>query len=74
MDEEHRPHPKCWTGRHYEHICHVPTGQPCIEDGCERAAGTLWGPNWCVVHDVERLARVSAGLQDLQRSIAKRTA
>ena len=71
MDEEVRPHPKCWTGRHYEHSCHVPSGKTCVEAGCERAAGTLWGPHWCVAHDVERLAYLSAGLQDLQRAFAK---
>lgn len=49
-------HPKCIDG----HICQEPSGQPCIEQGCDEPAGTLWGPLWCPDHDSERLDRISA--------------
>ncbi len=56
-----RSHPKCWTGDHYEHICQVPSGHPCVD--CGAPAGTKWGPMWCPPCDVIRLDRVSASLE-----------
>ena len=49
-------HPNCIDG----HICQRPSGRTCIEAGCTRRAGTLWGPYWCPEHDKERLDRISA--------------
>lgn len=51
------------------HICHQASGRRCIEDGCENAAGTLWGPLWCPEHDVERLDRITASLEDIRTSL-----
>jgi hypothetical protein len=41
------------------------TGKPCIETGCERPAGTWWSPHWCFEHNVERMDRISASLDDI---------
>ena len=40
------------------------TGKPCIEKGCEEPAGTAWGPHWCFAHNVARLDRISANLNE----------
>ena len=59
-------HQQCWAGAGYEHVCQEPSGKPCIERGCDEAAGTWWGPHWCPAHDVERLDRVSAGFASIR--------
>lgn len=40
------------------------TGKQCVEKGCKKPAGTWWSPHWCFEHNVERMKRVSAGLND----------
>lgn len=40
------------------------TGKACVEKGCKKPAGTWWSPAWCFDHNVERMKRVSAGLDD----------
>lgn len=40
------------------------TGKPCIENGCEAPAGTRWSPLWCFAHNVARMKRITAGLED----------
>lgn len=62
-----RPHLACWDGKEetYQHICQVPTGQTCIEDGCENPAGTWWTHLWCPDCDVVRLNRITAQFQKL---------
>lgn len=50
------------------HVCQVPSGLKCVESGCDRDAGTLWGPSWCPEHDEERLARISREMQALRES------
>lgn len=40
------------------------TGEACIEKGCTKPAGTFWSPLWCFDHNVERMNRVTAGLND----------
>ncbi|MGW1422677.1 hypothetical protein ACWAT4_21485 [Bradyrhizobium manausense] len=40
------------------------TGKQCIEKGCKKPAGTWWSPHWCFDHNVERMQRISAGLND----------
>jgi hypothetical protein len=52
-----RSHPHCHTES--GHDCQQPSGATCIEDGCEAAAGTDWGPYWCPEHDEARLDRLS---------------
>jgi hypothetical protein len=39
------------------------TGKKCIE--CEKPAGTAWGPFWCFEHNVSRMKRISAQLDQL---------
>lgn len=43
------------------------TGKPCVVKGCEKPAGTWWGPSWCFEHNVERLDRISVSLDDFAR-------
>ena len=40
-------------------------GNSCIENGCERPAGTAWSPYWCFEHNVERMERVVRQLTEL---------
>lgn len=40
------------------------TGKPCIEKGCKAKAGTWWSPLWCMEHNVARMKRITAGLED----------
>ena len=56
-----RSHPNCWTGDHYQHACHQPSGRPCVD--CGAPAGTPWGPYWCPDCDVKRLDRITAQLE-----------
>lgn len=58
---EGRAHPNCHGPD--GHICQKPSGARCVEAGCNEPAGTLWGPLWCPEHDMERLDRVTAGLE-----------
>lgn len=68
-----RSHPKCWTGDGYVHdACRKPSGYVCDASGCVEEAGTLWGPLWCPVHDVERLDRVSEGLGGLAEALKRK--
>lgn len=54
-------HPDCDNG----HVCAQPSGWVCIETGCQKAAGTFWGPYWCPEHDKERLDRISAQFEEM---------
>ena len=56
-----RAHPNCHGPD--GHVCQKPSGVRCVEAGCNEPAGTLWGDLWCPAHDMERLDRVSAGLE-----------
>lgn len=40
------------------------TGKTCAEKGCEKPAGTFWGPLWCFDHNVERMRRITSALDD----------
>jgi hypothetical protein len=62
-------HPNC---KGPEHVCHKPSGRPCLEPGCNKPAGTLWGPMWCPEHDRERLDRIDTQLSDLVASFNRR--
>ncbi len=41
------------------------TGKACREVGCVNPAGTAWSPYWCFEHNVARLKRISAQLDDI---------
>lgn len=43
------------------------TGKPCVVKGCKAPAGTWWGPHWCHKHNVERMDRISANLEDFAK-------
>lgn len=60
-------HPNC--ERPNRHICQKPSGRTCIEAGCDRSAGTLWGPLWCPEHDAERLDRIAAGFDAISEQL-----
>jgi hypothetical protein len=40
------------------------SGKPCHTRGCKEPAGTAWSPLWCFKHNVERMDRISASLDD----------
>lgn len=40
------------------------TGKRCVEKGCGKPAGTWWSPLWCFEHNVDRMRRISANLED----------
>ena len=41
------------------------TGEPCVEQGCERPAGTWWSPLWCHECNVVRMRRISRNLEGI---------
>ena len=61
VDDQDRAHPNCHGSS--GHVCQKPSGVLCVEAGCDEPAGTLWTDLWCPEHDMERLDRVTAGLQ-----------
>lgn len=60
-------HPNC--ARPDGHTCQEPSGLTCIEGGCDKPAGTCWGPYWCPEHDAERLDRISSGFAAIAAEI-----
>ena len=44
------------------------TGEPCIEKGCEKPAGTWWSKLWCFEHNVERMRRIDRQFTDIAKS------
>lgn len=40
------------------------SGKPCSVKGCKEPAGTAWSAHWCFQHNVERMDRISASLED----------
>jgi hypothetical protein len=61
-----RAHQRCIDAG--EHICQQPSGRKCIVAGCDREAGTLWGPLWCPDHDRERIDRISGQMAKISTS------
>ncbi len=43
------------------------TGKPCIEKGCDNPAGTAWSPHWCFPCNVERIQRIDAFFEELEK-------
>lgn len=41
------------------------TGKPCVEEGCDRPAGTAWSPYWCFECNVVRIKRIDRQLKEL---------
>ena len=56
-------HDQCANG----HICQQPSNRICVEVGCDEQAGTIWGPLWCPDHDKERLDRISASFDAIEK-------
>lgn len=50
--DAHNPHDSCNDLKYR-------TGKICVEDGCNRPAGTAWSPYWCLQHNAERLDRIT---------------
>lgn len=48
------------------------TRKLCIEDGCFRVAGTMWGPYWCFKHNVERIDRIDKALEAMIDEFSRR--
>lgn len=48
------------------------TGKPCIEDGCDRPAGTAWSPHWCFEHNVERIKRITQQFGEIKEGFRRR--
>ena len=55
------------------HVCQQPSGRTCYEQGCEKPAGTTWGPLWCPEHDADRIDRVSRQMQAITAELDRRT-
>ena len=47
------------------------TGKKCVEDGCDKLAGTAWGKYWCAKHDIERRERIGKSLENMLKSFGK---
>lgn len=45
------------------------TGKSCIEDNCNRPAGTMWGKLWCYECNVKRIDRISKQLSSIVHDI-----
>ena len=43
------------------------TGKSCIEEGCDKPAGTAWSPLWCPACNVVRMDRIDRNLRGLVR-------
>jgi hypothetical protein len=41
------------------------TGQPCLEKGCTKPAGTGWSPFWCQACNAARMKRISQNLEEM---------
>ncbi len=48
------------------------TGKQCIEEQCDKPAGTRWSPFWCAQCNAERLDRISASLNGMVNKMAQR--
>jgi len=48
------------------------TGEACVEEGCDRPAGTAWSPYWCQPHNAERIDRISRQLDGFIDRFEKR--
>lgn len=48
------------------------TGSKCIESDCNDPAGTWWNPYWCFKHNVERMNRISKGLEEIMENFNKK--
>lgn len=51
------------------HVCQEPSGLTCATEGCDRPAGTGWGPYWCPDHDAERIDRISRQFADIMKEV-----
>ena len=40
------------------------TGKPCITTGCEKPAGTWWGPYWCFDCNVAHIERINRKFEE----------
>lgn len=40
------------------------TGKKCTKFGCDNPAGTWWSPHWCFEHNVDRIRKITAALED----------
>lgn len=45
------------------------TGKTCIEEGCDRPAGTAWSPHWCVECNILRMDRIEKSLEESERRL-----
>jgi len=50
------------------------TGKPCIVPGCNKPAGTHWGPPWCFEHNVHRIKRIARDLENINRTFGPTSA
>jgi len=45
------------------------TGKKCIEDGCDKPAGTAWSPYWCFAHNVERIDGITKNIGEMLEGV-----
>lgn len=48
------------------------TGKSCVEEGCERPAGTAWSPWWCQPCNVERMDRIGRNFRSLVERVVQK--
>lgn len=60
----------CYDPKHPGNGIRHRSGKTCIHPGCGAPAGTLWSPLWCFKHNVERMQRIDAQFQGIEKAFA----
>ena len=47
------------------------TGKPCVEAGCNNAAGTAWSPYWCFECNVKRIDGINKSFDKMLAAFEK---
>jgi hypothetical protein len=56
--DDGEPDPKAYRDPYHEgNSSRYHTGKPCGMAGCPNPAGTRWGPDWCMQHNIKVLTR-----------------
>lgn len=50
------------------------TGLPCINEGCDRPAGTGWSHLWCFRCNVRRMDKITRSLEEIHEQLVREKA